>query len=79
MGTNCCMVCNTEFFGNKNRRFSYHRGLQFSSFIKGNKLYIGDIIVATNGKIFYDWDFSVDTETEVYNSFIDSLKTNSIV
>ena len=44
-----------------------------------NKLYIGDIIVAPNGKIFYDWDFSVDTETDVYNSFIDSLKTNSIV
>ena len=40
---------------------------------------IGDIIVAPNGKIFYDWDFSVDTETAVYNSFIDSLKTNSIV
>lgn len=79
MGTNCCMVCNTEFFGDKNHRFSYHRGLQFSSFIKGNKLYIGDIIVAPNGKIFYDWDFSVDTETDVYNSFIDSLKTNSIV
>lgn len=38
-----------------------------------------DIIVASNRKIFYDWNFSVDTETEVYNSFIDSLKTNSIV
>lgn len=61
LGTTTCLVCNSEFFGMENgNQVCYHRGLQYSSYQVGNKCYVNDVLITPDGKIFKDWDFSVE-------------------
>lgn len=57
LASECCMVCNTDYFSvDDSFVCSYHRGLERSSVIFGDKCYVNDIIVAQDGKIYKDWD-----------------------
>lgn len=58
VGTNTCMVCNSEFFIAPNCIVCYHRGLEHSSYQLKDKCYVNDILITPNGKIYKDWNFS---------------------
>lgn len=72
-GTNCCMVCNSEFFGLDDFTVCYHRGLELSSLQYGNKIYVNDVLIYPNGNIAYDWD------KRTSDDFINALTTNQIL
>ena len=72
-GTNCCMVCNSEFFGSDDFTVCYHRGLELSSLQYGNKIYINDVLIYPNGNLAYDWD------KRTSDDFINALTTNQIL
>ena len=62
---NGCLVCNSEFYSDENFRvICYHRGLEKSSFIAGERCYINDVLVDMKGNIFKDWDMIKDIEFE---------------
>ena len=62
--SNSCMVCNSELFVSDDWKYTimYHRGLQFSSFVVGNKKFINDVIVTLDGKVYSDWDLKEDKD-----------------
>lgn len=63
--TESCLVCNTEYYSVDNEFIcSYHRGMQYSSFPVGGKIYINDVLVKPDGNIYKDWDFVPDKEFE---------------
>lgn len=62
VGTNTCMVCNSEFFKAPNCLVCYHRGLQYSSYQLKDKCYINDVLITPDGKIYQDWDFTKENE-----------------
>lgn len=71
-GTNSCLVCNSEFFGDENYLICYHRGLEKSAIELDNKIYINDIIIHPDGNIYYDWDKK--TSDDFINALNDNIK-----
>jgi hypothetical protein len=57
IGTNTCLVCNSEFFQAPNCVVCYHRGLEHSSYELKDKCYVNDVLITPNGKIYKDWVF----------------------
>ena len=68
VGTNTCMVCNSEFFQAPNCMVCYHRGLEHSAYQLKDKCYVNDILITPNGKIYKDWDFT--KEDNDFNKWI---------
>lgn len=69
IGNGGCMVCNeNEFFVN-GVYVSYHRGLEHSSFIVGDKCFVNDIIILPDGKMYKDWIFD-QGEDLAFNEFM---------
>lgn len=66
-----CMVCNDDRFYDKDLTISYHRGMESSVVVYGNRRYVNDVLVTIDGMIYKDWDFKTDTEFErwVYGDF----------
>lgn len=66
--SNSCMVCNSEFFYSDDWKYTimYHRGLQFSSFVVGNKKFVNDVIVTPDAKIYGDWDLTEDKDFNMW-------------
>lgn len=63
LGTKTCLVCNSEFFQMENgNQVCYHRGLQYSSYELPSKTYINDVLITPDGKIYKDWDFSIEDD-----------------
>lgn len=60
-----CMVCNSEYY-NAGEKFicTYHRGMQYSSVIVGEKCYVSDVIVKQDGRMYKDWDCVPDPDFE---------------
>lgn len=55
--TESCLVCNSEHFSVDDRFIvSYHRGLEHSSVLIGDKCYVNDILIKQDGNIYKDWD-----------------------
>jgi organic radical activating enzyme len=61
---NGCLVCNSEFYSDeKNKVICYHRGLESSCVVAGNRCYVNDIIIDIKGDIYKDWNMQyVDME-----------------
>lgn len=57
LGTNTCLVCNSEFFQAPNCVVCYHRGLENSSYELKDKCYVNDVLITPNGKVWKDWLF----------------------
>lgn len=58
-----CFVCNTEYYSYENQFFiSYHRGLEHSAIQFGNTVYINDVIIKQDGKIYKDWNCIEDKD-----------------
>lgn len=66
-GSGGCLVCHSSSFEADNCFISYHRGLMFSSVLMGDKIYVNDVIITPDGKIYKDWDFKEDKE---FNNWI---------
>ena len=66
-----CMVCNDDRFYDKDLTISYHRGMESSVVVYGNRRYVNYVLVTIDGMIYKDWDFKTDTEFErwVYGDF----------
>lgn len=64
-----CSVCHTMKFQYANIKFSYHRGLEFTSKKIGNTLEVNDIIISPQGEMYYDWDQSNTYMEEVKKYF----------
>lgn len=65
IATESCMVCNTEYFSVYNKYLvSYHRGVENSCIIIGEKCYVNDIIIKQNGEIYRDWSCVKDEDFE---------------
>ena len=71
-GNTSCLVCNSEFFGDSEYTFCYHRGLENSSVVFETKVYVNDIIINPDGLISLDWNRKKDLEFE------QAIKTNKI-
>ncbi len=61
---NGCLVCNSEFYSDERSKvLCYHRGLESSSVITGNRCYVNDIIIDIKGNVYNDWNMQcVDPE-----------------
>lgn len=59
-----CMVCNDDVFWHEKTRIHYHRGMESSKVIYGNKAFINDVIITIDGQIYDDWNFKTNTEFE---------------
>jgi len=59
-----CMVCNDDRFWDDDTLISYHRGLEHSKVIYGNKIFVNDILITIDGQIYDDWDLVTNTEFE---------------
>ncbi len=58
-----CIVCNSEYYSVDDTFIvAYHRGMEHSSVIVGNKCYVNDVIIKQDGKIYRDWDCPRDDE-----------------
>ena len=53
-----CDVCFDVCFDNDGQSIHYHKGLEYSSFMLGDNLFVNDVIIRQNGEISYDWDDS---------------------
>ena len=61
--TESYIVCNSEYYSMKNKFIvTYHRGLEHSSVIVGDKCYVNDILIKQDGKIYKDWNCQEDKE-----------------
>lgn len=59
--TESCMVCNSEYFSvNDEFICAYHRGMEKSSVIIGDKCYVNDVIIKQDGNIYKDWSCIYD-------------------
>jgi len=59
-----CMVCNDDRFWNNNLLISYHRGMEHSKVVYGNKIFVNDILITIDGQVYDDWDLVTNTEFE---------------
>lgn len=66
-----CMVCNDDRFWDDKMLISYHRGMEHSKVIYGNKIFVNDILITIDGQIYDDWDFVTNTDFErwVFGNF----------
>lgn len=63
LGNGGCMVCHENSFLYESIIISYHRGLEKSSFkINDDLMFVNDIIIAPDGKVYPDWDFVKNEE-----------------
>lgn len=78
MGSNGCLACYTSFFNTSNGdKICYHRGIENSSVVTKDKIYVNDIIVDMYGNLYYDWNKPLDYFTEFRDLF--SPEEESIV
>lgn len=63
LGSNQCLVCNSEFYRDDRtgHAFCYHRGLEHSSVVYGDRCYVNDVILDMCGYIYRDWDMVPDS------------------
>lgn len=60
-----CLVCNSEFYSDDVYKvICYHRGLEHSCVIYGNRCYVNDVLIDIYGNIYKDWDMIKDGEFE---------------
>lgn len=59
-----CMVCNDDRFWDENLEISYHRGMEHSKVIYGNKVFINDVLITIDGQVYDDWDLVTNVEFE---------------
>jgi organic radical activating enzyme len=65
MGSNGCLACYTSFFKTQNGdKICYHRGIENSSVVTKDKIYVNDIIVDMYGNLYYDWNKPLEYNTE---------------
>ena len=59
-----CMVCNGETFVNPETEqfIHYHRGIEHSCVRYENKTYVNDVIIRPDGRVYDDWDWSVELD-----------------
>lgn len=78
MGSNGCLACYTSFFNTANgNKICYHRGIENSSVVTKDKIYVNDIIVDMYGNLYYDWNKPLEHNTEFRDLF--SPEEESIV
>ena len=59
--TSNCLVCNSEFYSDEEYKvICYHRGLEHSCVIYGERCYVNDILIDMYGNIYKDWDMIED-------------------
>ena len=59
-----CMVCNDDTFWDGNFPIHYHRGMEHSKVIYGNKVYVNDVLITIDGQVYDDWDMITNPEFE---------------
>lgn len=59
-----CMVCNDDIFWDDDLRIHYHRGMEHSKVVYGNKVFVNDILITIDGQIYDDWDLVTNPEFE---------------
>ncbi len=65
-----CDVCFDVTFKYKDSLVvSYHRGLEKSSIILGNNIFVNDIIIKQDGSLMYDWDGTAEHIDEMLLQF----------
>jgi organic radical activating enzyme len=65
MGSNGCLACYTSFFKTQNGdKICYHRGIENSSVVTKDKIYVNDIIIDMYGNLYYDWNKPLEYNTE---------------
>ena len=70
IGSNGCLACYTSFFNTKNGdKICYHRGIENSSVVTKDKIYVNDIIVDMYGNLYYDWNKPLEYMAEFNNLF----------
>lgn len=63
LGSNGCLVCNTDIFEKDNGKvIQYHRGVEFSKMVCGTSVYVNDVIIDIHGNVFDDWDMKEPCE-----------------
>lgn len=65
-GSSGCMVCNDDRFYDDDLVVSYHRGLEHSLVVYGDKRYVNDVLVTMDGMVYPDWDMAEDSEFEAW-------------
>jgi organic radical activating enzyme len=70
LGGNGCMVCNGETFlmPETEKIIHYHRGIEHSCVRYETKTYINDVIVRPDGKVYDDWSFDFELNSEIINN-----------
>ena len=66
VGGSGCMVCNGETFVNPEtgKYIHYHRGIEHSCVRYADRTYVNDVIIRPDGKVYDDWDWSVEMNGE---------------
>ena len=66
VGGGGCMVCNGETFVNPEtgKYIHYHRGIEHSCVRYVDRTYVNDVIIRPDGKVYDDWDWSVEMNGE---------------
>lgn len=59
-----CMVCNDDTFWDGDIPIHYHRGMEHSKVIYGNKAFINDVLITIDGQVYDDWDMITNPEFE---------------
>ena len=64
VGGGGCMVCNGETFVNPEtgQYIHYHRGIEHSCVRYENRTYVNDVIIRPDGRVYDDWDWSVEMD-----------------
>lgn len=64
VGCGGCMVCNGETFVNPEtgQYIHYHRGIEHSCVRYENRTYVNDVIIRPDGRVYDDWDWSVEMD-----------------
>ena len=89
VGSNGCLACYTSFFNTQNGdKICYHRGIENSSVVTKDKIYVNDVIIDMYGNLYYDWNKPLEYMDEFRNLFSpeesiivpgDSLLENMII
>ena len=75
-GSTSCLVCNSSYFTNdSNQTICYHRGVENSAVLAGNRMYINDVVINNKGYLFYDWTMENSPVNTEFISFL--LSTDS--